>query len=259
MSRVSGTAGLMLAGLIATACASSPSSPPRSATPSPERRPEPGLRLPASALGPDQRILHVLNRLGYGPRPGDVDRVRRMGVGAYIERQLDPRGAPDPGLAQVLTAYPVLALGTAELVRDYPFPSPDVRRRIASGEMSRQEMLEAYPPTRRPAVVTASLQGARVTRAVVSERQLEEVMVDFWFNHFNVYAQKGAVRWMTPAYEREAIRPHALGRFRDLVLATARHPAGPTRAGGWASTRTTRASCWSCTPSAWTAGTPSRT
>jgi uncharacterized protein (DUF1800 family) len=237
MRRVSGTAGLLLAGLITTACASSPASPPRHATPAPEPRPAAGLRLPASPLGPDQRILHVLNRLGYGPRPGDVERVRRMGVAAYIERQLDPRGAPDPALERALTAYPALALGTAELVREYPFPSPDMRRRLASGEMSRQEMREAYPPARRPAVVTASLQGARVTRAVLSERQLEEVMVDFWFNHFNVYAQKGAVRWMTPAYEREAIRPHALGRFRDLVLATARHPAMLFYLDNWVSTR----------------------
>ena len=62
-------------------------------------------------------------------------------------------------------------------------------------------------------------------------------MVDFWFNHFNVYAQKGAVRWMVPAYEREAIRPHALGRFRDLVLATARHPAMLFYLDNWLSTR----------------------
>jgi uncharacterized protein (DUF1800 family) len=62
-------------------------------------------------------------------------------------------------------------------------------------------------------------------------------MVDFWFNHFNVYAQKGAVRWMLPAYEREAIRPHALGRFRDLVLATARHPAMLFYLDNWLSTR----------------------
>jgi uncharacterized protein (DUF1800 family) len=81
------------------------------------------------------------------------------------------------------------------------------------------------------------MQAARITRAVASDRQLEEVMVDFWFNHFNVYAQKGAVRWMLPAYEREAIRPHALGRFRDLVLATARHPAMLFYLDNWLSTR----------------------
>jgi uncharacterized protein (DUF1800 family) len=97
--------------------------------------------------------------------------------------------------------------------------------------------MEMYPLERRPAVITTQMQAARITRAVLSERQLEEVMVDFWFNHFNVYAQKGAVRWMLPAYEREAIRPHALGRFRDLVLATARHPAMLFYLDNWLSTR----------------------
>jgi uncharacterized protein (DUF1800 family) len=160
-----------------------------------------------------------------------------MGLAAYIEMQLDPRGIPDPAVEQALAAYPALALSTATLVREYPLPTPQARQRLTSGEMSRQEMMEMYPAERRPAVITAQMQAARITRAVASGRQLEEVMVDFWFNHFNVYAQKGAVRWMVPAYEREAIRPHALGRFRDLVLATARHPAMLFYLDNWLSTR----------------------
>jgi uncharacterized protein (DUF1800 family) len=109
--------------------------------------------------------------------------------------------------------------------------------------------------------VIADIEEAKLLRAVSSERQLHEVMVDFWFNHFNVFAQKGDVRWYVGAYEREAIRPHALGKFPDLVRATARHPAmlfyldnwlsakpdftvpvGRTAAGRPGSTRTTRAS-----------------
>ncbi|HJV59038.1 MAG TPA: DUF1800 family protein, partial [Methylomirabilota bacterium] len=160
--------------------------------------------LPASPLTPDQQILHALNRLGYGPRPGDVERVRRMGLAAYIEAQLDPSDLADPAVAQALPAYPVLTRSAAELVREYPVPSPQVRRQLASGQMTRQAVVQMYPPERRPAVITAQMQAARITRAVLSERQLEEVLVDFWFNHFNVYAQKGAVRWMLPAYEREA-------------------------------------------------------
>jgi uncharacterized protein (DUF1800 family) len=232
---------LILVGLIGVACSTAP---PRTAAPTQAvPRPAPASRgpvtvsLPASPLGPDQRILHALNRLGYGPRPGDVERVRRMGLAAYIEMQLDPRGIPDPAVEQALAAYPALALSTATLVREYPLPTPQARQRLTSGEMSRQEMMEMYPAERRPAVITAQMQAARITRAVASGRQLEEVMVDFWFNHFNVYAQKGAVRWMVPAYEREAIRPHALGRFRDLVLATARHPAMLFYLDNWLSTR----------------------
>ena len=241
MRRVRRGTGLILVGLIGVACSSAP---PRTAAPTqavpppaPASRGPVALSLPASPLGPDQRILHALNRLGYGPRPGDVERVRRMGLAAYIETQLDPRGIPDPAVEQALAAYPALALSTATLVREYPLPTPQARQRLTSGEMSRQEMMEMYPAERRPAVITAQMQAARITRAVASGRQLEEVMVDFWFNHFNVYAQKGAVRWMVPAYEREAIRPHALGRFRDLVLATARHPAMLFYLDNWLSTR----------------------
>ena len=227
------------------ACSSTPaaapraqSAPPAVASPAPsEPRAAASLRLPGGALSEDQRILHALNRLGYGPRPGDVERVRRMGLAAYIEAQLDPDRIADPALEQALAAYPVLDQTPAALVRAYPPVAPQVRQKIAQGEMSRREAALMYPPERRPAVITSQMQAARVTRAVLSQRQLEEVMVDFWFNHFNVYAQKGAVRWMVPAYEREAIRPHALGRFRDLVRATARHPAMLFYLDNWLSTR----------------------
>lgn len=239
MRRISSGTGLILVGLLGAACTVAPgrtASPPAAPPPVSAARPA-ALSLPASSLGPDQRILHALNRLGYGPRPGDLERVRQMGLAAYIERQLDPRAIPDPAVEQALVAYPVLTQSTVALVRDYPQPTPQLRQRLASGEMSRQEVMEAYPAERRPAVITAQMQAARITRAIGSDRQLEEVMVDFWFNHFNVYAQKGAVRWMLPAYEREAIRPHALGRFRDLVLATARHPAMLFYLDNWLSTR----------------------
>jgi uncharacterized protein (DUF1800 family) len=229
--------GLTLVVLAGAACSSAP--PPRRAVeaPAPAPGPAPSLTLPASPLSEEQRVLHALNRLGYGPRPGDVERVRRTGLAAYIEQQLSPSRIADPAVDQALTGYPVLGQSAAQLVRDYPQLSPQIRQRVAQGEMSRRDVMEMYPLERRPAVITSQMQAARIARAVLSERQLEEVMVDFWFNHFNVYAQKGAVRWMLPAYEREAIRPHALGRFRDLVLATARHPAMLFYLDNWLSTR----------------------
>jgi uncharacterized protein (DUF1800 family) len=243
MRRVLRGAGLILVGMIGVACSSAPARtvapPPGQALspPAPRASIPSRLRLPASPLGPDQVILHALNRLGYGPRPGDVERVRRMGLAAYIERQLDPSRIPDPAVEQALASYPVLAQSAAALYRDYPPLTPQVQQRLTSGEMSRQEIMETYPAERRPAAINGQMQAARITRAIASDRQLAEVMVDFWFNHFNVYAQKGAVRWMLPAYEREAIRPHALGRFRDLVLATARHPAMLFYLDNWLSTR----------------------
>ena len=229
----------MLAALAGTACSSAPAPRPAPATTvaAPAPRATSSLSLPASPLTEDQQILHALNRLGYGPRPGDLERVRRMGVAAYIEQQLSPRSIADPAVEGALAGHRVLGLSTVELVREYPQPTPQARQRMAQGEMSRQDMMEMYPPERRPVVITTQMQAARITRAVVSERQLEEVLVDFWFNHFNVYAQKGAVRWMLPAYEREAIRPYVLGRFRDLVLATARHPAMLFYLDNWLSTR----------------------
>ncbi len=239
MRRGAGGVGLMLVALVGTACSSAPAPRPAPATTvaAPAPRAASSLSLPASPLTEDQQILHALNRLGYGPRPGDLERVRRMGVAAYIEQQLSPRSIADPAVEGALAGHRVLGLSTVELVREYPQPTPQARQRMAQGEMSRQDMMEMYPPERRPVVITTQMQAARITRAVVSERQLEEVLVDFWFNHFNVYAQKGAVRWMLPAYEREAIRPYVLGRFRDLVLATARHPAMLFYLDNWLSTR----------------------
>src|SRR6476660_4482128 len=119
-----------------------------------------GLALPASPLTPDQQILHALNRLGYGPRPGDVERVRRIGLAAYVDEQLSPSSLADPAVEQALPAYPVLARSAADLVREYPQPTPQVRQQLASGQMSRQAAAEIYPPERRPAVITAQMQAA---------------------------------------------------------------------------------------------------
>ena len=190
----------------------------------------------AGAVG-DAAVLHVLQRLTYGPRPGDVGRVAALGVDGWIERQLDPARIDDTAVEQALTALPTLTMSIADLHRDYPRPDPEMQRRLAAGEMSPREAREQYPPERRPARIVAELQAARMLRAVASERQLQELMVDFWFNHFNVYAAKGEVRWYLTAYERDVIRPHALGRFGDLLRATARHPAMLFYLDNWLSRR----------------------
>ena len=193
--------------------------------------------LPKSVLSEEQQITHALNRLGYGPRPGDVERVRQMGLARWMERQLEPGRIADDRLEAALQAYPTLTMPVSELVRGYPEPDPKLLARIQSGEMSPQEMRAVAPLEKRPVRIPAELQAAKLTRAVLSERQLEEVMTDFWFNHFNVDARKGAVKWMIADYERTAIRPHALGKFRDLLLATAHHPAMLFYLDNWMSTR----------------------
>jgi uncharacterized protein (DUF1800 family) len=190
-----------------------------------------------SAPADDDAIVHVLNRVTFGPRPGDVARVRAMGLARWLEQQLDPDRIADDGVDRRLPALPTLSRSIGELQREYARPARSLREKVAAGEMTRRQMLDQYPMDKRPARLTAELQAARVLRAVHSERQLQEVMVDFWFNHFNVFADKGEVRWYVTSYERDVIRPHALGTFPDLLRATARHPAMLFYLDNWRSTR----------------------
>jgi uncharacterized protein (DUF1800 family) len=193
-----------------------------------------GARLPAAD---EAGVVHLLSRLTFGPRPGDVARVRAAGLERWLERQLDPDRADDADCADRLRPLPTLTLSTAALQRAYPRLDQQTLARLKSGELSRRDVMERFPPDRRPTQITAELQAARLVRAVECERQLQEVMVDFWFNHFNVHSAKGEVRWYVTSYERDAIRPHALGRFGELLRATARHPAMLFYLDNWLSTR----------------------
>ena len=191
----------------------------------------------APSISGERQIIHALSRLTYGARPGDVERVRAMGVSAWIDRQLRPRTIDDSATDRALVELTTLRMPISEALREFPRPDPKLRAKIANGEMSRQEMQALYPMDKRPARIATELQAAKVVRAVTSERQLEELMVDFWFNHFNVFAGKGDVRWYVSAYEREAIRPFAMGKFPDLVRATAYHPAMLFYLDNWLSAR----------------------
>jgi uncharacterized protein (DUF1800 family) len=157
-----------------------------------------GRATPAANIPNDNgAIEHALSRLTFGARAGDTDRVREIGLSAWIDRQLLPSGIDERALASRLPAMPEPPAG---------FASQQEARRF--GRQSVQ-----------------ALAAAKVVRAVHSERQLEEILVDFWFNHFNVFAGKGRTGLYVPDYEREAIRPHVLGRFRDLLGETAKSPA----------------------------------
>ncbi|OGG52106.1 MAG: hypothetical protein A3F84_19845 [Candidatus Handelsmanbacteria bacterium RIFCSPLOWO2_12_FULL_64_10] len=190
-------------------------------------------------LTEEQKIIHLLGRIGYGPRPGDVERVRRMGVDRYIERQLHPERIDDSATEARLTGLPSLRMGVAEVYERYPQPNQvaqrlGLRRRGAGADSAGEDEREVRRQVRAyyeehgllaPQRLLQELQAQRLIRAAHSERQLQEVMTDFWFNHFNVFWGKGADRWLTTDFEMNAVRPHALGRFRDLLLATARGPA----------------------------------
>ena len=167
-------------------------------------------------LTEDQRILQLLNRIAFGPRPGDVDRIRQAGADRFIEEQLHPETIDDSDLEKRLEVLPTQRLASAELYQFYPPP-----------QVAEQRATEKNPPPvfGRPPQIIGELVQQKLVRAVSSNRQLQEVLADFWYNHFNVFAQKEADQWLVTSYEREAIRPHALGKFGDLLLATAQSPA----------------------------------
>jgi uncharacterized protein (DUF1800 family) len=255
--------------------------------------------LPTDGLSEDEAVLQALNRLGFGPRPGDVKRVKEIGLQKWIDQQLHPESIDDSALDARLERFPTLKMSSAKLLDEFPEPQLAARRQGITVEEYRKQQMEQmrsatrssmqgdgpsdppsgspgatpgntqtdmqmadalhmpnfeamdndlnpnppkekgpgkgqgafsnrminYQQIRLPQRIVAELSMAKMTRAVYSERQLQEMMVDFWYNHFNVYAAKGADRWFITAYERDALRPHALGKFRDLLEATAKSPA----------------------------------
>lgn len=186
----------------------------------------------------DQQAQHVLNRLAFGPRPGDVGRVRAMGVDQWIALQLAPDRIADESADAVVASYEMLHRPTRELVSMYEEEQRVMRetqrRQMTSGDTTsrremRAEVLRENPElrdrARRNQRILGDVQSARLTRAVASERQLQEVMTDFWENHFTVFAGKGVTRLFVASYDQDVIRPLALGKFRDLLGAVAKSPA----------------------------------
>jgi uncharacterized protein (DUF1800 family) len=166
----------------------------------------------------DTEAQHLLDRLAFGPRPGDVQQVEAMGADAYIAQQLDPDSIPLPAdLQQQLGALDTLNLSPTAVFEKYG-PAPHSRGEKPSKDEKKAERQRARE-------VAEQAMDARLLRDIESPRQLQEVMVNFWFDHFNVYAGKGLDALWLGAYERDAIRPYALGRFHDLLFATAKSPA----------------------------------
>ncbi len=315
--------------MVAAGCITIGHAQARKTAPAPARH---AAAAPLPPLTDQERAIQMLSRFTFGPRPGDVEAVMKMGPDAWFEQQQNPDSIPDPVLDKRLADYPSLYLPPNQLLVE--FPSNQIIRQIADGKRSEppDPMLEgayevllakynrrqveqkaqqnaapgtnpdmtpdiaeagkaaqrkqqqaaaqvladevlAFPkgeriqaimkmpveqritltefvpdpqrglvfndftPREREIfnlmaggpdgmhVIDNELEQAKVLRAVLSERQLQEVVTDFWYNHFNVDIRKEAAQWYTPTYERDAIRAHALGKFRDLLLATAQHPA----------------------------------
>jgi uncharacterized protein (DUF1800 family) len=198
------------------------------------------------ALTEEQKVGHLLDRVTFGTRPGDLDRVKKIGWEKYLEEQLYPERIADPNLESKLMNIESIHLGISDLAKYYPQPQvirdalkakgmdlppagggTDQGGASADDIKKRREYQQAMKEFgfKPPQAAVQELQQAKILRAVYSERQLQEVMTDFWFNHFNVYIQKGADRILTTPYERDVIRPRVFGRFEDLLRATAESPA----------------------------------
>lgn len=171
-----------------------------------------------ASLNQEQRIVHFLNRTSFGPSHDDVQKVARIGIRAYLDEQLAPERIPDHRADEKIAGLKTMRLNSRELIELYP--PPRVQR-----QQTRQQVGMSTQTMEGPRAVILELQQAKLLRALYSNRQLYEVMVDFWSNHFNIYVAKGANRWLTTPYDRDTIRPLALGKFKDLLLATAKSPA----------------------------------
>ena len=188
----------------------------------------------------NRQIVHVLNRITFGPRPGNIDRVRAIGVEAFIEEQLHPERIDDTRVERFLSGLETRELDTTTVVLRYHLPSLMERRENrheaassasqetpgpARGAMPRRQQ-DLSPAIRRGQLPFQELITEKLVRAVSSERQLQEILVDFWFNHFNVSARKSPlIQPFLPEYERDVIRPRVLGTFRNLLGAVAASPA----------------------------------
>ena len=199
-----------------------------------------------AGLTEKQAAAHLLNRFAFGPRPGEVDAVVKMGLDRWLERQLGA-DLPDGKVQEDLRALPALGMSTAQIFKTYPpvgFVLTQAREAgaipddVRKGDLKKKENEEQRSALKEKVTAFAAEQGYRpqkellgqlmtqkLVRAVESENQLEEVMTDFWYNHFNVSMTDNKARPFLLSYERDAIRPHALGKFRDLLEATAKSPA----------------------------------
>lgn len=187
------------------------------AGPTRELRPEVA---PVAGL-PEAEAAHLLRRLTFGARPGEVAALSKSGLNAWLETQLHPERMEDTRGKLALEPF-----------QDVLAPPKDLPEKFLKAEMM-GDVTEGEAPKDEKGInkltdfgrLLSFAQMSQIVRQAESERQLFEVMVDFWTNHFNVFARKGLVKLFAADYVERAIRPNALGKFSDLLLATAQHPA----------------------------------
>jgi uncharacterized protein (DUF1800 family) len=201
-------------------------------------QPAPKMPYKKAGLTEEEAALHLLNRFTFGPKPGQVEEVVKQGLENWFMEQLQP--AKDNEKVRVrLSSYTALAMPTDSIVNTYLQPAQLLRLAIAKGYIDKDSVDKSDRPAYREALkkmqadygfrpiqeLQRELINQKVIRAVYSDAQLQEVLTDFWFNHFNVSLTKNQVQQLVLPYERDAIRPNVLTNFSSLLFATAKHPA----------------------------------
>lgn len=191
-----------------------------------------------AGLSEREAAAHLLNRFSFGPRPGEIDHVLKIGLEKWFMQQL-ASNEKDDRLNKMLSTYDALKLSNAEVVKLYPKNAEVLRMAIRDGVIDKdsvnlsdrkkyREQIAAYMREKgyKPqSELFRQLINQKILRAAYSNNQLQEVLSDFWFNHFNVSITKNISAEYIPAYERDVIRPHVFGQFSDLLIATAKSPA----------------------------------
>jgi uncharacterized protein (DUF1800 family) len=185
-----------------------------------------------------QAAAHLLSRFSYGARPNEIDAIVKMGLEKWFQQQLNAN-MQDDSLNEMLSSYDALKLSNTEVVNTYPKPPQILRMGIRDGVIDKDALNKTDKSAYRGAL-TAYMQknglkpqqelfrqfiNQKILRASYSNNQLQELLTDFWFNHFNVSITKNDCAEFIPAYERDVIRPNALSKFQDLLMATAKSPA----------------------------------
>ena len=187
-----------------------------------------------TGLSDRQRATHLLDRLAFGARPGEVEKLSSQGpagIARWIERQLHPQTIADDAMEAKLAKLPAIRMNAKELLENFRRPE-DValemgvkKEDFQKDEELKKKVREKIGQEKLPEEINRELAAQRLIRAVESRRELQEVLVDFWMNHFNIDISKGEERWLLPDFESRVIRPRIFGKFSELLKATTRSPA----------------------------------
>lgn len=185
-----------------------------------------------------EAALHLLNRFTYGVKIGDVDKVVKIGLEKWFRLQLNAN-FKDDSLNQILSSYDAINLSNQEVANQYPKNAKILKMAIKDGFIDKDSINKGDKKEYRDKLAAYMKQkgykpqqelfrqfiNQKILRAAYTENQLQEILTDFWFNHFNVSITNNNASTFIPAYERDVIRPNVLGRFETLLMATAKSPA----------------------------------